>query len=213
MTENANTRKPVEVGLNKYGQRLDEYNEFGQSLEAEAWHFDGAFDVFVAPLPGLECLIRPAKEKEHSMTENLNTRRPAQVGLNKYGQRLDEFNEFGQSLEAEAWHFDGALEVPVALTTVRESIRRTVQAKEHSMTENVNASKPVAVGLNRYGQRLDEFDEFGQSLEAEAWYFERAFEVPVTLFPAVERISRPTKEQRADIRISTSRAAVRRRAA
>ncbi|MRS01841.1 hypothetical protein EG832_01200 [bacterium] len=213
MEKHTNTKKLVEVGLNKYGQRLDEFNEFGQSLEAETWHFDGAFDVTVASLPSLECLIRPAKQKEHSMTKNMNSTKRVEVGLNKYGQRLDEFNEFGQSLEAEAWYFDGALELPVALTSVLESIRRAAKEKEQIMTENMNSTKRVEVGLNRYGQRLDEFDEFGQSLEAEAWYFESAFEAPVALVPAVERKSRPAKEKRADIRISTSHAAAHRRAA
>jgi hypothetical protein len=52
--------------LNRYGQRLDEYNEFGQSLEAEVWHFDALAEVSVAPLPPLERLVRPARKKNRS---------------------------------------------------------------------------------------------------------------------------------------------------
>jgi len=66
MAENRNTARLVEVGLNKYGQRLDEYNEFGLSLEAEAWHFDALAEVSVAPLPPLERLIRPARKKNRA---------------------------------------------------------------------------------------------------------------------------------------------------
>lgn len=110
MAENRRTAKLVEVGLNKYGQRLDEYNEFGQPLEAEVWHFDALAEVFVAPLPPLEHLIRPARKKKLDMPDGVNIAKPVVVGLNKYGQRLDEYNEFGQSLEAEVWYFDSAPE-------------------------------------------------------------------------------------------------------
>jgi hypothetical protein len=71
------TKKLVEAGLNKYGQRLDEYNEFGQSLEAELWHFDGLVDVSVAPLPALECLIRPAQVKKLAARSLAATHRQA----------------------------------------------------------------------------------------------------------------------------------------
>ena len=66
MAENRNTARLVEVGLNKYGQRLDEYNEFGLSLGAEAWHFDALAEVSVAPLPPLERLIRPVRKKNRA---------------------------------------------------------------------------------------------------------------------------------------------------
>jgi hypothetical protein len=69
MEENTNTKKPVEAGLNKYGQRLDEFNEFGQSLEAEAWH-EGAFEASIAPVYVLERLIRPARKKKQTAADN-----------------------------------------------------------------------------------------------------------------------------------------------
>lgn len=106
MKKSTNTKTLVEVGLNKYGQRLDEFNEFGQSLEAEAWHFDGAIQLSVAPVPARE------------------------VALNKFGQRLDEFNEFGQSLEAEAWYFDTAGAVPVKPLPALECLIRPAQEKK-----------------------------------------------------------------------------------
>ncbi|MDD2338595.1 MAG: hypothetical protein PHD01_18720, partial [Geobacteraceae bacterium] len=106
----------------------DEFNEFGQSLEAEAWHFDVSFDVSAAPLPGLECLIRPALENMQSTTENMNTRKPVEVGLNKYGQRLDEFDEFGQSLEAETWYFEDAFAEPVTPAPTLERMARPAKA-------------------------------------------------------------------------------------
>lgn len=93
----------VAAGLNKYGQRLDEFNEFGQSLEAEVWYFAAAGD------------------RVNGTADNGTLRKPVTVGLNRYGQRLDEFNEFGQSLEAEVWHFDHDVEitgVPVAAAGV-----------------------------------------------------------------------------------------------
>jgi hypothetical protein len=124
------TKKLVEAGLNKYGQRLDEFNEFGQSLEAEVWHFDGLVDVSIAPLPALECLIRPTHEKMHCTTEFQGSRKTVEVGLNKYGQRLDEYNEFGQSLEAEVWHFDGLAEVSVAPLPALERLIRPAQVKK-----------------------------------------------------------------------------------
>lgn len=136
MEKNTNTKKLVEVGLNKYGQRLDVFNEFGQSLEAEAWHFDGAFDVSVAPLPALECLIRPALKKMQFTAENLGSRIPVEVSLNKYGQRLDEYNEFGQSLEAEAWYFDTAVTVSVTPLPALECLIRPTQEKKLATTGN-----------------------------------------------------------------------------
>jgi len=136
MKKDTNTRKPVEAGLNKYGQRLDEFNEFGQSLEAEAWYFDVAFDVSVAPLPALEYLIRPAPEKKHCTTEKMNTRKPVDAGLNKYGQRLDEYNEFGQSLEAEAWYFAAAVDVFVAPLPALEFLIRPAPEKMQAATGN-----------------------------------------------------------------------------
>lgn len=132
MAENRNTARLVEVGLNKYGQRLDEYNEFGQSLEAEVWHFDALADVSVAPLPPLERLIRPVREKELVITEDTNIAKPAGAGVNKYGQRLDEYNEFGLSLEAEAWHFDALAEVSVAPLPPLERLVRPARKKNRS---------------------------------------------------------------------------------
>lgn len=129
MKKNTNTMKLVEVGLNKYGQRLDEFNEFGQSLEAEAWYFDGAFELSVAPLPSLEALTRPAGDKVE-LTTHMNTRKTVELGLNKYGQRLDEFNEFGLSLEAEAWHFDTAVTAPVTPLPALECLVRPVPEKK-----------------------------------------------------------------------------------
>jgi hypothetical protein len=134
MEKYTNTKKLVEAGLNKYGQRLDEYNEFGQSLEAEAWYFDTAATVSVTPLPALECLIRPAKEKMQFATENLSTRKTVEAGLNKYGQRLDEYNEFGQSLEAEAWYFDTAVTVSVTPLPALECLIRPAQEKKLAFT-------------------------------------------------------------------------------
>jgi hypothetical protein len=171
MAENRNTARLVEVGLNKYGQRLDEYNEFGQSLEAEVWHFDALAEVSVAPLPPLERLIRPAREQKH------------EVGLNKYGQRLDEYNEFGQSLEAEVWHFDALAEVSVAPLPPLERLIRPAREQKHE------------AGLNRYGQRLDEYNEFGQSLEAEVWHFDALAEVSVAPLPPLERLVRPARKK------------------
>ena len=136
MEKYTNIKKLVEVGLNKYGQRLDEFNEFGQSLEAEVWHFDGLVDVSVAPLPALECLIRPAQEKMQCTTNTLSTRKPVEVSLNKYGQRLDEYNEFGQSLEAEVWHFDGLVDVSVAPLPALECLIRPTQVKKLAATAN-----------------------------------------------------------------------------
>jgi len=136
MEKNTNTKKLVEVGFNKYGQRLDEYNEFGQSLEAEAWHFDGSFDVSVAPLPALECLIRPTLKKMHFTAENLSSRIPVKESLNKYGQRLDEYNEFGQSLEAEAWYFDTAVTVSVTPLPALKCLIRPRQEKKLTYTGN-----------------------------------------------------------------------------
>lgn len=130
MEKYTNTKKLVEAGLNKYGQRLDEFNEFGQSLEAEVWHFDGLGDVSVAPLPALECLIRPAHEKVQGLTEHQNFRLTVETGVNKYGQRLDEYNEFGQSLEAEVWHFDGLADVSVAPLPALERLIRPAQVKK-----------------------------------------------------------------------------------
>jgi hypothetical protein len=115
MAEKTNTMKMVEVGVNKYGQRLDKFDEFGQSLEAEAWHFDSALDVSSELAPTLGCM---------------NTKKPVEVGLNKYGQRLDEFNEFGQSLEVEAWHFDSALDVTVALVPALECMNQPAQKEK-----------------------------------------------------------------------------------
>jgi len=125
MTENANTRKPVEVGLNKYGQRLDEYNEFGQSLEAEVWYFGGEYEAPGAPAPVLERVIPPA----HVTT---GSSKPAGVGLNKYGQRLDEYNEFGQSLEAEVWYFGGNYEAPAAPAPARKRMIRPALTKKQT---------------------------------------------------------------------------------
>lgn len=127
MAANANTGNGVEVGFNKYGQRLDEFNEFGQSLEAEAWHFDGVQDVPVVPAPALERMVRPAQERTRIAAANANSGNGVEVGLNKYGQRLDEFNEFGLSLEAEAWHFDGVQDVPVMPAPALERMVRPVQ--------------------------------------------------------------------------------------
>lgn len=77
------------------------------------------------------------------------------------------------------------------------------------MAENTNIAKLGEVGLNKYGQRLDEFNEFGQSLEAEVWYFDGAPELP-----AVERIGRPTEEKKPTAADSfASLAEVHRRAA
>jgi hypothetical protein len=129
----------VEVGLNKYGQRLDEFNEFGQSLEAEAWHFDG-----VTELPLFESLDQPALEKVHAATANMNTRKPCEPGLNKYGQRLDEFNEFGQSLEAEAWHFDTVVPVAVRPLPARESLIRPTQEKKLAAMSPAAAHRQAA---------------------------------------------------------------------
>ncbi len=139
MAEITNSRKLVEVGLNKFGQRLDEYNEFGQSLEAEAWHFDALVDVSVEPLPVFEFVSRPAQEKKHVMAENENSGRLVEVGLNKYGQRLDEYNEFGQSLEAEAWHFDALVDVSVAPLPPLESLIRPPGEKKQATTGNVTS--------------------------------------------------------------------------
>ncbi len=136
MAANANTGNWVEVGFNKYGQRLDEFNEFGQSLEAEAWHFDGAPYVPIVPAPALERMIRPAQERTRFTAANANTGNGFEVGLNKYGQRLDEFNEFGQSLEAEAWHFDGAPDVPVVPATALERMIRPVQERKQAAAGN-----------------------------------------------------------------------------
>jgi len=130
MEKHTNTKKLVEAGLNKYGQRLDEFNEFGQSLEAEVWHFDGLVEVSVAPLPALECLLRPRLEKVPGTTEHQISRKSLELGLNKYGQRLEEFNEFGQSLEAEAWHFDGLVEEYVAPLPALESLLRPAPGKK-----------------------------------------------------------------------------------
>jgi hypothetical protein len=141
MAENTSTAKLVEVGLNKYGQRLDEYNEFGQSLEAETWHFDALAGVSVAPLPPLERLIRPARAKELVITEDTNTAKPVTVGVNRYGQRLDEYNEFGQSLEAEAWHFDALAEVSVAPLPPLERLIRPARNKNRAAAGN--GSSPV----------------------------------------------------------------------
>jgi len=71
MAENTSTRKPVEAGLNRYGQRLDEYNEFGQSLEAEVWHFDALDSGTVAPVPALETVSRPVREEKQAATGNI----------------------------------------------------------------------------------------------------------------------------------------------
>jgi len=136
MEKYMNTKKLVEAGLNKYGQRLDEFNEFGQSLEAEVWHFDGLIDVSVAPLPALACLIRPAQEKMHCTTEYQNPRKTVEAGLNKYGQRLDEYNEFGQSLEAEVWYFDGLVDAYVAPLPALECLIRPAQVKKLAATAN-----------------------------------------------------------------------------
>lgn len=130
MEKYTNTKKLVEAGLNKYGQRLDEFNEFGQSLEAEVWHFDGFVDVSVAPLSALECLIRPTQEKLHRTSGHLSPGKSVEAGVNKYGQRLDEYNEFGQSLEAEVWHFDSLVEVSVAPLPTLESLIRPAQVKK-----------------------------------------------------------------------------------
>jgi len=139
MKTNMNSKKLVEVGLNKYGQRLDEYNEFGQSLEAEVWHFDALYDASVAPLPALECLIRPTQVKLHGTTEHMNIRKPVEVSLNKYGQRLDEYNEFGQSLEAEVWHFDALVDVSVAPLPALECLIRPTQVKKLAASGNSRA--------------------------------------------------------------------------
>ncbi|MDD2318813.1 MAG: hypothetical protein PHO83_02060 [Geobacteraceae bacterium] len=196
METNANIKNLVEVGVNKYGQRLDEYSEFGQSLEAEVWYFDGAVDVSVAPLPALECLIRPVQEKMRFATKSMNTRKPVEVGVNKYGQRLDEFNEFGQSLEAEVWYFDGTIDASVAPLPVLECLIRPAQEKTKFAREGMSTRKPVEVGVNKYGQRLDEYNEFGQSLEAEVWYFDSAVDVSDSLVPAFVSMSRPTEEKK-----------------
>lgn len=140
------TKKLVEAGLNKYGQRLDEYNEFGQSLEAEVWHFADLVDVSVAPLPALECLVRPAQDKVHGTTGYQNPGKTLEVGLNKYGQRLDEYNEFGQSLEAEVWHFAGFVEVSVAPLPALECLIRPVQVKKPAAAAN---SRPPAATHRR----------------------------------------------------------------
>lgn len=84
--------------------------------------------------------------------------------MNKYGQRLDEYNEFGQSLEAEAWYFADAAALPYPPTA-------TIPFTQLNLAGNRTSGKLVGVRLNKYGQRLDEFNEFGQSLEAETWYF------------------------------------------
>jgi hypothetical protein len=139
MKTNMNTKKLVEVGLNKYGQRLDEYNEFGQSLEAEVWHFDALYDGSIALLPALECLIRPTQEKTHGTRENMSNRKPVAVGLNKYGQRLDEYNEFGQSLEAEVWHFDALVDVPVPPVPALEFLILPTQDKKPAATVNFSS--------------------------------------------------------------------------
>lgn len=146
MEKFTNTENLVEAGLNKYGQRLDEFNEFGQSLEAEIWHFDGLVAVSVAALPALECLIRPAREKMLFPAEQRNSGKTREAGLNKYGQRLDEYNEFGQSLEAEAWHFDGLVTVSVAPLPALESLIRPTHVKKLAATAN---SRPLAAAHRR----------------------------------------------------------------
>jgi len=141
MKKSANTKKPVEVGLNKYGQRLDEFNEFGQSLEAEVWYFDAAYELSVEPLPALQSLTRPVAEKGQLTSANLTTGKPLEVGLNKFGQRLDEFNEFGQSLEAEVWYFDTAVTVSVKPLPALECLIRSTQEKQ------LDGMSPTAVHL------------------------------------------------------------------
>lgn len=124
MAENANTRKPVEVGLNKYGQRLDEFSEFGQSLEAEVWYFDAVFNAAIDQ-------VRTAFPVQAA--QEINTAaKPVEAGLNKYGQRLDEYNEFGQSLEAEAWYFEALVGAPVAPAPVLEIMSLPVQDRKQA---------------------------------------------------------------------------------
>jgi hypothetical protein len=105
-------------------------------LEAETWYFEAAEEVSSGYARAIERKSSPAMEMKDFMAQSLLIRKPVEVGLNKYGQRLDEYNEFGQSLEAEIWHFDAAVEVPVALVPALGCLSRPAQEKSPAAADN-----------------------------------------------------------------------------